>query len=394
MRIAEASPESTKPIRCAHFGKCGGCDHLDIHYRIELEQKRLALGAMLEQSPLSRFRFLPTRKAREPLFYRTALKVPFGKVGERVVSGFFKPGTHGIVDLNECAIQHPTLTRILRRTRELASKHRVPIYHEHVHKGLLRHLVARVGDGTGEILAGLVVRRGGAPQVAKVARDLLHEFAGAGLVGVVENENPVRTNVILGEQTKTLVGRGELREEIEGLNIQTSLATFAQVNAGQARVLYEDVLEALAPIEGKRLVDLYSGYGPIALRAARAGANVTAIERNADAVRDGRRAAAENGLQDRIEFVTGDAGAELRKRAIEGLDAVVVDPPRRGLTDATVALLGELRVPRFVYVSCDPVTLIRDLELLSGVYRLESLRPIDLFPRTAHLECVAVLAAR
>lgn len=392
--VREATPATTKPIRCAHFGPCGGCDQLELYYREETEKKRHELGELLAASSLSRFEFLPTAKAREPLFYRTSLKVPFGRVGDRVVAGFFRPGTHGIVDLHECAIQHPLLTRLLVRARAAAARHHVPIYHEHVHKGILRHLVARVAAGTGEVLAGLVVRRGGAPQVARMARELFREFADEGLVGVVENENPKQTNVVLGPNNRTLHGRGELVEQADGLTIRTSITSFAQVNVAQAAVLYREVLSGLEPLEGTRILDLYSGYGPIALRLAAAGATVTAVERNPSAVADGRRAAEENGLSGRVTFRAGDSADALRSEAAAGLDAVVVDPPRRGLSDAMVEVLRGLPVPRLVYVSCNPTTLIRDLELLSGEFRLTALRPVDLFPRTSHLECVARLERR
>ncbi|MFG0317627.1 MAG: 23S rRNA (uracil(1939)-C(5))-methyltransferase RlmD [Planctomycetota bacterium JB042] len=392
--VRDATSETSKPVRCIHFGPCGGCDHLDLFYREEIARKRDALGALLEESPLARFDLLPIARAREPLFYRTSLKVPFGKVGDRVVAGFFRPGTHGIVDLNECAIQHPVLTRVLLRGRAAAARHGVPIYHEHLHKGLLRHLVARVAVGTGEVLCGIVVRRGGAPQVARMAQQLFDELRDDGLVGVVENENPKPTNVVLGPRSRTLQGRGELEERADGLVLRTSLTSFAQVNAAQAEVLYREVLDRLAPLDGARVLDLYAGYGPIALRAANAGASVIAVERNPSAVRDGRRAAAENGLAERVEFRTGDAGEALRSAAAEGLDAVVVDPPRRGLGDETVETLRDLEVPRLVYVSCNPVTMIRDLERLDGAFRLRTLRPVDLFPRTAHLECVAALERR
>lgn len=389
--VVDARPEMTRPVRCPHFGPCGGCDHLDLYYREELRRKQDALGRLLGASSLSGFQLLPVLPAARPLFYRTAVKVPFGtseKAG--VTAGFFRPGTHRIVNLQECAVQHPQLTALIRAVRSLAAQHRVPIYQEYLHRGLLRHLVARVAPGTEEILAGLVVRRAGAPQVRRLADELFERFRDRGLVGVVENVNPQQTNAVLGARTRRLVGRPFLVERADGLEVRTSLASFVQVNPEQASVLYGTVLDLLGDVQGRRIVEAYAGYGPIALRLAKQGARVLAVEQNQEAVRDGIRAARENGLDARITFRADDAARALPR--IGGpLDAVVVDPPRRGLAEPVIDVLARSAVPRVVYVSCNPVSLVRDLEALSSSYAVRVLRPIDLFPRTGHLEIVALL---
>ncbi|MEQ1894182.1 MAG: 23S rRNA (uracil(1939)-C(5))-methyltransferase RlmD, partial [Planctomycetota bacterium] len=332
--------------------------------------------------------------AREPLFYRTSLKVPFGLKRAKTVLGFYRPGSHDIVDVHTCAIQHPTLTRLLVLARECASELKTPVYDERSHKGLLRHFVARLAPGTGEVLAGFVVRYDRDRETQKLAERLFERGAKLGLVGVVENVNRERGSQVLGPETSLLVGRDELRERVDGLEFSTSLTTFAQVNAAQASVLYAEIARRLEPLAGLHVVDLFSGYGPIGLRLAKRGARVHAIEYSAPAIREGERAARENGLAERMTFAAGDAGRLLKEYAAAAsspIDAIVVDPPRRGLARAVVELLKALAVPRLVVVSCDPDTFLRDLGLLTERYHLRELATVDLFPRTPHLESVAVL---
>ncbi len=378
---------------CPHFGPCGGCSLLDLDYREEVLLKSEAFARMAAGSPaMAHAVVLPLLAAQSPRHYRTALKVPFARGKRGVVAGFFERGSHKIVDLETCAIQDPRLTRVLLDAKEIARRLDVSIYDERRHVGLLRHLVARVGPGSGEILVGLVVREGGTPAIAALARELFARGAEHGVVGVRENGNTPRTNAVLGRESRVLQGKDVLVESQDGLVLRTSLKSFAQVNAAQASVLFAEVARMLAPLEGKRIADVYSGYGPIALRLAREGAQVTAIERNADAVEEGKRAAEENGLAQRVTFIAGDAEHGLSRLDADGLDAIVVDPPRRGLAPGMITTLKSLAAPALVYVSCDPNSLARDLEALADAFAVRALRPVDLFPRTEHIETIALLS--
>lgn len=392
--VAEARPETTGGVRCPHFGPCGGCSFLDQPYEEELASKAAAFRRVAEAHlDLDGVELRAPLAAREPLFYRTSLKVPFDLRRGKPIAGFYRRGSHQIVDLHTCAIQHPELTRLLLAAREIATELDTPIYDERSHKGLLRHFLARIGAGTGECLAGFVVRYDNDRATLALAERLFERFRKRGLVGVIENVNRARGSQVVGQESRLLVGRETLNEEGDGLRIATSLTTFAQVNTAQAAVLYAEVERLLAPLAGLRVVDLFSGYGPIALRLARRGAEVVAIEYDAHAVHEGELAAAANGLSERVRYAAGDAGRLLRAHA-GPIDAIVVDPPRRGLAPALVEVLRALAVPRLLVVSCFPDTLMRDLASLSEVYALRSLGTVDLFPRTPHLESVALLVRR
>lgn len=395
VRADAAHPDTQAPVHCPHFGPCGGCQLLDLPYAQELAQKEAAFQARLAASPAAaRATLLPSLAAAQPLFWRTSLKLPYARQSGRLVCGFYRPGSHTIVDLDTCVVQHPQLLNLALVTRDLVRRLRVPMYDEVDHTGVLRHLVARVGMGTGEVLAGLVVREAGTRGVARLADALLERCARDGLVGVVENVNAERTNVILGRRSLPLVGRPWLEERAAALELRTSLGSFAQVNNAQANVLYAEVIQLLGDVRGRRIVDLYAGYGAIGLRLAQGGAVVLAIERSALAVREGNDAAQRNGLGARIRFVAAPAEAALAELGTEAVDAVVVDPPRRGLTAEVTARLVAMRFPTLVYVSCNPASLVRDVETLSATFTLCRVRLVDLFPRTTHVEAVAVLQRR
>lgn len=373
---------------CRHFPTCGGCQHLDLPYATELEQKQQELRRVLAALDLPPAAFRPILAAAQPLHYRSTLKVPFAQHGNRLVAGFFERGSHRVVPMQECFIQHPLLVDLLRLSRSLAEKLCISAYDERRHQGHLRHLVARVGAGTGEVLAAFVVRRAGRPAVRRLAQLLMERFQGP-LVGVLENTNAERTNVIWGPQTEVLVGRDHLREEAAGLRLRSTLDAFAQNQPEQAERLYDGIAACLEPLAGRRIADLYAGSAPIGLRLARRGARVVCVERNPEAAAQARQNAEANDLPAPLECITGSL--EDSATRLGDVDGVVIDPPRKGLSPAARRFLVERPVRDLVYVSCNPGTLARDLMGLRPYYEIVSLQPVDLFPRTRHLETVVHL---
>ncbi len=396
-------PTTTKPVRCPHFGPCGGCTSLDVPYGEEVRAKEEKLRtAFSRHAELTKAPILPILGASEPLLYRTAIKVPFGWSDHGPVAGFFERRSHHIVDLTTCLIQHPKLTELVLVTKEIVGELKIAIHDERTGRGILRHLVARVAEGTGEVLAGLVVQAQGYGKIRGLAMKLLERLGPSGLVGVVQNiHTDDEDHAILGDKTLPLAGRTWLDEVSDGLKMRTSLQSFVQVNAAQAQVLYGEVLRLLDPaghpqdaadLTGRIIVDLFCGVGPIALRLARAGATVEGVEYSRDAVRSALWGAKANGLAARAHFHAGDAAQYLEKLSAAGpLDSIVVDPPRRGLTPRLIQAISASSAKQLVYVSCDPFTLARDLVELAKSFQLAAIRPVDLFPRTLHLEAIALL---
>jgi 23S rRNA (uracil1939-C5)-methyltransferase len=386
-------PSTTGPVRCPHFGPCGGCTSLDVPYLDEVRAKEEKLRAALSRHPaLGTAPILSILGAAEPLYYRTAIKVPFGWSRGGPVAGFYERRSHRIVDLETCLIQHPRLTAVVLVAKELVSGLKIAIHDERTGRGILRALVARIGEGSGEILAGLVVQAQGYGKIRGLALKMMERLQALGLVGVVQNVHAEEGAAVLGETTLPLAGRAYLDEISDGLRFRTGISAFGQVNAGQAQVLYGEVLRLLGDVKDVHVADLYCGVGPISLRLARAGALVVGVEHDEEAVRSARYAAKQNDLAARARFVAGDAGQALTRLSAEDkVDVVVVDPPRRGLSPAVIDAIARCGAARLLYVACDPFTFARDLELLAPAFSITAIRPVDLFPRTLHLEVVALL---
>jgi len=275
----------------------------------------------------------------------------------------------------------------------------------------VRHLVARQGRGTGEMLLAFVTRetvssdRLTRPTVVmeepdkvlpRIAQELMDEIPG--LVGVLQNINPARTNLVLGAETRLLAGATHFHETFDGLTLRVSLQSFLQVNTAQAARLHETVRRALGPAQdgGKwgTVLDLYGGIGTLALAVSDSADYVLGVEEIGAAVEDARENARLNQKKN-LDFMQGDASESLVNLKAQGLtrvDAVILDPPRKGVPPELLARLSALRPERLVYVSCDPSTLARDLGLLTQQgYRVDGVQPLDMFPQTYHVESVARL---
>lgn len=342
--------------------------------------------------------------------YRHKVQLPFGierpapGMARSVALGCFEAGSHHVVDQDECLVQEPGLSRVAWAVRDWVVANDVPIYREQTGEGWLRHLLLRRGASTGEVLLGLVTNGHGAPPPHQVedlvgrCKEALDEAPGeSGLVGVVQNNNSARTNVVLGKEEKTLWGRDYLREEVGPFAFPVGVSTFFQVNPFQTPRLYDLAVNALP--EGEAVLDLYCGTGSIALWASRRAAEVVGVEENPASVEAARRAASDNAVTN-ATFVAGDVSAALAAIADEAAQGAgrrfagaIVDPPRKGLEPAVRETLGRMGLKRLVYVSCYPATLARDAKALEGSFRLLSIAPVDMFPHTRHVECVAVFDA-
>lgn len=395
---------------CLHFPACGGCQTLDREYAAQLADKLEALRGRFAAWPdLPIDPVLPSPRAEG---YRHKVQLPFGFAPGspgRPTVGCYAAGSHAVIDQAECRVQEPSLSRAAWAVRDWAAAHRLPIYREETGTGWLRHLLLRKGAGTGEILLGLVTN--GAAIKSFDPRSLLPDLRervqaaiaagpeGGKLAGIVQSVNARRTNVVLGDEEILWWGRPELRETLGPFVFRAGLSAFLQVNPYQTPRLYDLAVAALP--DGARVLDLYCGVGTIALWAARKAASVIGVEENPAAVAAAKRAAAENGIGN-ARFLAADAdeilGDPSRARPEDGIDpadiaaadAILADPPRKGLGEKAREALMRSRASRFVYVSCHPASLARDARALEGAWRLEALKPVDLFPHTRHVECVAV----
>ncbi len=389
VQVLEPSPDRVTPV-CPVAGECGGCPLQHIAYEAQLRLKRQQVVDALERlGKLSGVTVHPTLGMAEPWEYRNKAQFPVGWRAGRVIAGFFAPGTHRIVDIERCAIQHPVANRILAAVKELAGRYGVPIYDEGTHTGVLRHVLARVGRRTGEAMAVLVTNGPEFPHGRTIARELMARIPE--LVSVVQNINPVRTNVVLGRESRVLAGRDSITDSIGDLEFSISPVSFFQVNPAQTEVLYGKALEYAGLTGSETVIDLYCGIGTISLFLARQCREVIGVEWVEEAVEDARENAARNGIRN-VRFIAGDAAVEMPRLAAEGVraDVVVLDPPRKGCEEPVLEAIAQMAPRRVVYVSCNAASLARDLGRLAGMgYRTVEVQPVDMFPHTAHVECVA-----
>ncbi|HIZ45908.1 MAG TPA: 23S rRNA (uracil(1939)-C(5))-methyltransferase RlmD [Candidatus Olsenella pullistercoris] len=385
-----------KTYTCPIARDCGGCEWLAVPYPIQLRRKQEHVEALLGEAAERDGAVVEAiRGMDEPTRYRHKAATPFAHArGGRVACGFYAAGTHRIVPCESCLAEDERARRVLNAVARVAERLHVPPYNEDRGVGVLRHAVVRCGWQTDDVLLTLVSR----VEELRDERHLVSELRAAcpEVTSIVLNVNDRRTNAILGRRNRTLFGPGVMHDRLLGLTFEIGPTSFYQTNPAQTEVLYRLALDGAQGAH--RVLDAYCGTGTIGVCAA-ASSNemqVTGIEQVRGAVACAERNARANGVGDRCRFVAADATAWMaREGAGERFDAVVMDPPRAGSTPEFLAGVARLAPERVVYVSCNVVTQARDLKVLRAKgYRLAHVAPVDMFPHTKHVECVAVLERR
>ncbi len=404
VEVIEASEDRVEPA-CEVFGRCGGCQLMHLRYPAQLRLKQTVLrDALRSLAGIDWEGDLEVAAADPALDYRNRGQYPVAIEAGRVVTGFFAPRSHRVVPVERCPIHHPELDGVVAAVRAWAGRKRVPVYDEHTRRGWLRHVVVRRSHAQGQVLVTLVgagERGGGHGDLVRLLRKRVR-----GVCGLVFNDNPAASNVILGRRNRVLWGRGWIEERLSGLRFRLGVGSFFQVNTPQAGVLFDQVrsfcaqtdrtdrtdgTDGIDGIDGP-LVDAYCGVGVLALLLAAEGHEVIGIEMLGSAVADARRAAGDNGLK--AVFNHGRVEAVLPRLVEQGLRpaAVVLNPPRKGCDPEVLRAVAASGCSRVAYISCHPGTLARDLaRLFEHGFGIERLSAVDMFPQTAHLETFAGL---
>ncbi|HPX93394.1 MAG TPA: 23S rRNA (uracil(1939)-C(5))-methyltransferase RlmD [Bacillota bacterium] len=391
---------------CEYFPACGSCRLRHLSYQAELAYKEKRVRDLLSrQGPIDAGSsvFRPILGMEDPFHYRGKSIFPVGRSANdknSLTIGQYRFGSHDLVDLCHCKIQSQPALSLVNRIRELASGGTITPYDEGTHQGTLRHLLIRTAFSSRQVMLVFVVN----DQEADVMffswlpelRESV-ELQGFTLHSVWINDMKEKGNRVLSSHYRHAEGSRTIEETIRGVTYMISPDSFFQVNPKQAAVLFEEVIKAAKLIPGQRLLDLYCGVGALSLQFAAAMRDqappleVTGIDQVKQAVMDARNNAGINGL-DSLTFIEADATRWLKDYSDNGsnppFDALVADPPRKGLEPQAIEVIKRSGTPRIVYISCNPATLARDLALLSEVYRVESVQPVDMFPRTAHVETV------
>lgn len=388
LRLLQPSAQRRRPP-CILADHCGGCSLQPFspegqrHWKQELvRQTLLRIGGL--EPPIQ-----PLLDAPEELGYRNRAIIPLERQPDgRLRAGFYRRGSHQIVNMNHCPVLDPRLDALIAPLKADLEASPWPVDRHGSEGGGLRHLALRVGQHTGELLITLIASHGDLDGLEEQAQAWMHQWPE--LVGVTLNLQPRPTNQLFGSQTHTLAGRDWLHERFAGLVLQISSETFFQVHTSQAERLVP-LLEAALPQPRGLLVDAYCGIGTYSLPLARLGWQVLGLEQQPGAVALAERNALLNGLSDRCRFQTADVVTTLDE-TLPHAQALLLDPPRKGLDPRVTAAILASPPAQLVYLSCDPATLARDLAQLCGQnYRLASVQPIDFFPNTSHVETLAVL---
>ncbi|CAI8413015.1 MAG: 23S rRNA (uracil-C(5))-methyltransferase RlmCD [Cyanobium sp. ARS6] len=317
--------------------------------------------------------------------------IPVRRDGLKVRLGYYKRGSHRIVNLNHCPVLDPRLDALIAPIKQDLESTSWPMDSDLQGEPGLRHLGLRIGVRTGEVLITLISATRTLDGVEALSAVWMRRWPQ--LKGVTLNLQPKRSNAVFGEQTIRLQGRDGIEERFCDLSLELGTTTFFQVNTPRAERVVEQIRCWLTQAQvNQRVIDAYCGIGTIALPLAAAGHSVTGLEISAASVRHANRNAARNGLA-RTRFLDGDVARHLRE-LLPLHDALVVDPPRKGLDTTVLAMILNHPPQRLVYLSCDPATLARDLRQLagdSGPYRIERVQPMDFFPQTSHLECLVLM---
>ena len=379
---------------CPAFGPCGGCALRHIEYMAECEAKTAFVRDAFVRLGKLAVEVLPVVPAPDPDRYRNKVQLPVGRdANGRIVTGFYAGRSHRIVPCRDCQLQPEWMNALAARACALFEQFGIEPYDEEQHAGLVRHLYLRQGWHSGQRLLCFVLNGKALPHEKAICAALQQEF---GLTTVLVNENTARTNVILGENTRTVLGPGVIEDTLAGVPLKMGVHEFYQVNTPAAEALYAKARELAGLRPGDFLLDLYCGMGSIGLSMQADCGKLVGVEVVPQAVEEARKTAARLGLPDgKAEFYCMDAGAAAARFAAEGRrpDVVVVDPPRKGCSAEALAAIVQMAPRTIVMVSCNPATAARDTRILTDAgYTAKSVQPFDLFPRTKHVETVVLLS--
>lgn len=380
---------------CKTYKRCGGCSLRHIQYAETLNMKRNAVQSLVNKTLQTKIKVEETLGMENPYHYRNKAQYPVGidKEGKPVI-GVFANRTHEIIPIGKCLIQDEQTEEIAKYIIKYIADNHISIYNENTRKGLVRHIVTKIGKKTNEIMVIIVINGNEIPSEKKIVEALVSKFPK--IKTIVKNINEKNTNVILGEKNITLYGDGYIEDKLGELTFKISPLSFYQVNPVQAEKLYTIGVEAANITKKDTVFDLYCGIGTISLFMAKYAKKVYGIEIVEQAVEDAVENTKMNGIEN-TEFIAGDVEEVLddlinNKKIIP--DIVMVDPPRRGLDKISIENILKIKPKKLVYISCNPATLVRDLKELEESYEINSIKPVDMFPFTSSVECVAVLCLK
>lgn len=377
---------------CATYKRCGGCSLRHIQYEETLKMKQNAVQSLVNKTLKTKIQVQETLGMKNPYHYRNKAQYPIGvnKEGKPVL-GVFANRTHEIIPIHKCLIQNEQTEKLAKFVFNFIVKNKISVYDETTGKGLVRHIVTKIGIKTNQIMCVLVINGRDIPREKELVEEIKAEFPN--VKSIIKNINTKNTNVILGTQNIDLYGNGYIEDKLGNYTFKISPLSFYQVNPVQAEKLYLLGIDGANITKKDVVFDLYCGIGTISLFMSKFAKKVYGIEIVEEAVVAAKENAVINQV-DNVDFIAGDVEKVLDDFVnAKGIipEIIMVDPPRRGLDNTTIDNILNVKPKRLVYISCNPATLVRDLTKLEEIYDIKSIKPVDMFPFTSSVECCSVL---
>ena len=387
--------EYRKESDCETYKRCGGCDLRHIKYEETLRMKQNTVQSLVNKTLENKVKVEETLGMENPYNYRNKAQYPVGldKEGKPII-GVFANRTHEIIPIKECLIQNKKSENLAKFVLEFIKKNNISVYNEKTTKGLVRHIVTKIGIKTNEIMCIIVINGRNIPKEKELVSEILKAFPE--VKTIVKNINTKNTNVIMGKENINLYGDGYIKDKLGDFVFKISPLSFYQVNPIQAEKLYNIAVKGAEISKDDVVFDLYCGIGTISLFMAKYAKKVYGIEIVEDAIKDAKENSKLNNIKN-SEFIAGDVEIVLddlinKKKIIP--DIIMVDPPRKGLDNKSINNILKISPKKVVYVSCNPATLVRDLKSLEEKYEIKTIKPVDMFPFSKHVECVALIGRK
>jgi 23S rRNA (uracil1939-C5)-methyltransferase len=388
IRIEEASKERVTP-KCPHFSQCGGCQLQHLSYKGQAEFKQKLIEKLMK--PYHKVNEIITMQ--EPYFYRNKVHstMAYDK-RDKIISGIYEEYSHRVIPIEQCIIQDERADVIIASIRELMKTYKMKPYDEDTGQGFLRHILVKTGFASNEIMVVLIVSSQVFPGKNNFISTLLKKHPE--ITTIVMNINNRKTSAVLGDIEKVLYGKGYIEDTLCGCVFQISPRSFYQINPIQTEILYGKAIAMADLTVNDTVLDAYCGIGTISLIVSSKVKSVIGVELNKDAIKDAIKNAKRNRI-DNAAFFNDDAGDFMvgLAREKQNISAVFMDPPRSGSDEKFLSSLIKLKPKKVIYISCNPVTLERDLKYLTkNGYTVKEIQPVDMFPHTYHVETVVLMS--
>ncbi len=394
-KIRIASKERVTPP-CPVYEECGGCQLQHLSYNGQLDGKRDILIQSLERHTKwdpSQMTIHPTLGMNDPWRYRNKSQFQVSEKNGKVIAGLYELNSHKLINIPECIVQHPATTKATNVVKQILQDLRISPYNEKSKKGIVRTIVTRVGVETGEVQVALVTANKELPKKELFLAEMKNRLPE--VVSIIQNVNDRNTSLIFGDETILLAGKEAIKEKLQEYTYELSARAFFQLNPSQTVKLYNEAKKA-ADLTGKeKVVDAYCGVGTIGLWLSQGAHEIRGMDIIEESIQDARQNAENKGLKN-TTYEVGTAEKWLAKWQAEGFkpDVIVVDPPRTGLGESLIHSIKQAKPSKVVYISCNPSTLAKDLTLLSSLYNISYIQPVDMFPQTAQVESVTQLVLK